>query len=156
MIPAHSTALPAQFATTTKPNSSRRLYRWLLALFVVSLALMNPWVRGDGVGYYAFARAVLIQHNLDFTPDYNAANASFRDARLDENGNPKLVFHTATNHLENHFTVGPAILWAPFLIAAHVGVLVARALGSSVAADGFSAPYRLAMALGTAVYAFLG
>src|SRR5262249_33919543 len=33
---------------------------------------------------------------------------------------------------------------------------VARAFGSTVAADGFSAPYRFAMALGTAVYAFLG
>jgi hypothetical protein len=134
----------------------RNATRWLFGLFVISLALINPWVRGDGVGYYAFARAVLIQHNLDFTPDYNAANASFRDARLDGNGNPKPVFHTATNHLENHFTVGPAILWAPFLIVEHVGVLVARALGSSVAADGFSAPYRFAMALGTAVYGFLG
>ena len=28
--------------------------------------------------------------------------------------------------------------------------------GSNVAADGFSAPYRFAMALGTAVYGFLG
>ncbi|MGA8534955.1 MAG: hypothetical protein WB615_12680 [Candidatus Tumulicola sp.] len=143
-------------AATPKSPSSRSAYRWLFVLFVLSPALVNPWVRGDGVGYYAFARAVLIQHNLDFTADYNAANASFRDARLDESGNPKRVFRTATNHLENHFTVGPAILWAPFLIAAHAGVLVARALGSNVAADGFSAPYRLAMALGTAVYGFLG
>lgn len=143
----------------SKRNDSaglRNATRWLLGLFVLSLALINPWVRGDGVGYYAFARAVLIQHNFDFTPDYNAANTSFRDARLDESGNPKPIFQTATNHLENHFTVGPAILWAPFLIAAHVGVLVARALGSNVAADGFSAPYRFAMALGTAVYGFLG
>src|SRR6201996_966001 len=134
----------------------RRATRWLLGLFLMSLALINPWVRGDGVGYYAFARAVLIQHDLDFAPDYNAANASFRDARLDENGNAKPVFLTATNHLENHFSVGPAILWAPFLIIAHMGVLIARALGSSVAADGFSSPYRFAMALGTAVYGFLG
>jgi hypothetical protein len=150
--------LQAHASAVTKVESfgSRKTYRWLLALFVLSLPLMNPWVRGDGVGYYAFARAVLIQHNLDFTPDYNAANASFRDARLDENGNPKPVFVTATNHLENHFTVGPAILWSPFLIVAHVGALAARAFGSNVAADGFSAPYRVAMALGTAVYGFLG
>src|SRR5580704_8787691 len=179
MLPAHSPASEPRFATAVEAPSldlreyqslpsyadvpvkertpaSGKAYRWLLGLFVLSLTLINPWVRGDGVGYYAFARAILIQHSLDFTPDYNAANASFRDARLDENGNPKPVFRTATNHLENHFTVGPAILWAPFLIVAHVGVLVARALGSSVAADGFSAPYRFAMALGTAVYGFLG
>ena len=130
--------------------------RWLLALFVLSLALMNPWVRGDGIGYYAFARALLIQHNLDFAPDYEAANASFRDARLDGSGVPKSDFRTATNHLDNHFTIGPAILWSPFLIAAHAGVLAARAFGANVAADGFSAPYRVAMALGTAVYGFIG
>ena len=27
----------------------------LLLLFVVTLPFINPWVRGDGVGYYAFA-----------------------------------------------------------------------------------------------------
>jgi hypothetical protein len=139
-----------------KSSAARKAYRWLLGLFVLSLVLINPWVRGDGVGYYAFARAVLIQHNLDFTADYNSANASFRDPRLDESGNPKTLFRTATNHLDNHFTVGPAILWAPFLIVAHAAVLIARAFGSNVTADGFSAPYRFAMALGTAVYAFLG
>jgi hypothetical protein len=141
---------------TTKSRASRREYRWLFVLFLLSLALMNPWVRGDGVGYYAFARALLIGHNLDFAPDYEAANASFRDARLDESGVPKPDFRTATNHLDNHFTIGPAILWSPFLIVAHVGVLAARAFGSTVAADGFSAPYRVAMALGTAFYGFLG
>jgi hypothetical protein len=179
MPPAHSAASAQHFATAVelsplephvlisprsnadsvapaKSPASNSAYRWLFGLFVLSLALMNPWVRGDGVGYYAFARAVLIQHNLDFTPDYNSANASFRDARLDENGNPKPVFRTATNHLENHFTVGPALLWAPFLIVAHAIVLVARAFGSNVAADGFSAPYRFAMALGTAVCGFVG
>jgi hypothetical protein len=179
MLPAHSAASEPRFLTAVdvsapqlldhemarsysnvpvaaRSSASGKAYRWLLGLFVLSLILINPWVRGDGVGYYAFARAVLIQHNLDFTADYNAANASFRDARLDENGDPKPVFRTPTNHLENHFTVGPAILWTPFLIVAHAGVLVARALGSNVAADGFSTPYRFAMAFGTAVYAFLG
>jgi len=58
--------------------------------------------------------------------------------------------------LENHFTIGPAILWSPFLLVAHGCVLVARAFGSSVTADGFSAPYRFAMAFGTALYGFLG
>ena len=108
------------------------------------------------MGYYAFVRAPLIEHSLQFEHDYVAANAGFREARLDEEGQPKPVFRTRTGHLQNHFTVGPAMLWAPFLLLAHVGVLLARALGSSVAADGFSAPYRMAMALGTAFWGFLG
>jgi hypothetical protein len=130
--------------------------RLLLLLFALSLPLMNPWVRGDGVGYYAFARALLIQHNLDFAPDYQHANTSFRDGRLDEYGQPRSEFRTSTGRLENHFTIGPAILWSPFLLVAHGCVLVARVFGSSVTADGFSAPYRFAMAFGTLLYGFLG
>ena len=134
-----------------------RKSEWLLfVLWLISLPFLNPWVRGDGVGYYAFARAPLIQHNLDFTEDYRHANESFRGPRLDEKGQPKADFRTPTGHLENHFTVGPAILWTPFLLLAHAGVLLARALGSSVAADGFSSPYRITMALATAIYGFLG
>jgi hypothetical protein len=135
---------------------SRKSERLLFLLFLISLPFLNPWVRGDGVGYYAFARAPLIEHSLDFTRDYQFANESFRGPRLDESGQPRSGFRTSTGHLENHFTVGPAILWAPFLLLSHVGVLLARALGSSVAADGFSAPYRITMAFATAFYAFLG
>jgi hypothetical protein len=140
---------------TTRTKGTGKPVRLFLAAFFLSLVLLNPWVRGDGVGYYAFARAPLIEHSLNFQHDYQAANASFRGARLDENGLPKPDFRTRTGHLDNHFTVGPAILWAPFLLAAHAGVLLARAMGSPVAADGFSAPYRIAMAFGTAVYGFL-
>jgi hypothetical protein len=137
-------------------RGSRKSERLLLLLFLCSLPFLNPWVRGDGVGYYAFARAPLIEHSLDFTRDYQSANASFRGPRLDENNQPRLAFRTPTGHLDNHFTVGPAILWMPFLLLVHAAVLLARALGSSVAADGFSAPYRIAMALATAFYGFLG
>jgi hypothetical protein len=131
------------------------LDRFLLIFFLLSLPLINPWVRGDGVGYYAYARAPLIEHSLDFSHDYTSANESFRLSRLDESGRPRDVFRTRTGHLDNHFTVGPAILWSPLLLAAHGGVLIARGLGSSIPADGFSAPYRYAMALGTAMYGFL-
>lgn len=127
----------------------------LLVLFLLSLPLLNPWIRGDGVGYYALVRAPLIQHNLDFTRDYQQANDSFRENRLDANGQPLPEFRTRTGHLDNHFTVGPAILWSPFLWLAHVFVLLARHFGSAIPADGFSTPYRIAMALATAIYGFL-
>jgi hypothetical protein len=138
------------------PRGSRKAERLLALLFLLSLSFLNPWVRGDGVGYYAFARAPLIEHNLDFTKDYQHANESFRRPRLDENGLPKPEFRTPTGHLDNHFSVGPAILWSPFLLLAHAGVLLARALGSSVPADGSSTPYRITIALATAIYGFLG
>ena len=142
--------------TTSPQQGPRKAERLLLLLFLLSLPMLNPWVRGDGVGYFAFARAPLIQHNLDFTRDYQQANTSFRENRLDQNGQPLPEFRTRTGHLDNHFAVGPAILWAPFLLVTHAGVLLARAMGSSIPADGFSAPYRIALSLATALYGFLG
>ena len=99
-------------------TQTRNLGRPLLLLFLLSLALLNPWVRGDGVGYYAFARAPLIDHSLNFERDYIAANTGFREARLDSQGHPRQEFRTRTGHLDNHFTVGPAMLWMPFLLLA--------------------------------------
>src|SRR5437773_9379890 len=64
--------------------------------------------------------------------------------------------YTETGYVDNLFSVGPAMLWTPFLLAAHCFVLLANALGTHIAANGFSTPYVLAMALGTAIYGFLG
>jgi len=50
----------------------------LLAIFLVTLPLVNPWVRGDGVNYYAYVRSLLVQHNLSFEADWRHANLSFR------------------------------------------------------------------------------
>ena len=127
----------------------------LAVIFLLTLPLSNPWVRGDGVGYYAFARAILIEHRLDFTKDWLSANASFRMGRTDAGGNIVPDEYTVTGHLDNHFSVGPAILWFPFLAVAHGGVLLFDRLGGQIPADGFSKPYRVAMAVGTALYGFL-
>src|ERR1700691_6098380 len=156
--PRRSVTIPR---THTGWGSGTRLprftkYEALLAIiFLLTLPLSNPWVRGDGVGYYAFARSLLIEHRLDFTKDWLDANPTFRMNRTDNAGNILATEYTSTGHLNNHFSVGPAILWSPFLIAAHLGVLAWNHLGGHVIADGYSAPYRWAMALGTATYGFL-
>jgi hypothetical protein len=129
--------------------------RLLVLLFALTLPLINPWVRGDGVGYYAFARSLLIEHRLDFTQDWLRANTSFRMGRVDENNRIRPEEFTATGHLNNHFSIGPAILWGPFLIVAHAGVLLYDWVGGKIPPDGYSPPYLAAMALGTAVYGFL-
>jgi hypothetical protein len=127
----------------------------LFLIFFLSLPLCNPWVRGDGVGYYAFGRSLLIQHNLNFQKDWLAANTSFRMGRTDPGGHVLAEQYTPTGHLDNHFSIGPAILWSPFLVMAHVAVRFYDALGGHAAADGYSEPYVLGMAFGTAVYGFL-
>jgi hypothetical protein len=136
------------------PRSSK-YERILVLLFLLTLPLSNPWVRGDGVGYYAFGRAILIGGNLDFTKDWLDANSSFRMGRVNPDGSINQNQFTVTGHLDNHFTIGPAILWAPFLMTAHLFVEASHVFGPHVSADGYSSPYRIAMALGTALYGFL-
>jgi hypothetical protein len=151
-------ALPSLSAATKtmEPRSaSSPAARILLVVFLLSLPLVNPWIRGDGVGYYAYARSLLIDHDLNFEKDWQSANTSFALARVDANGHLRADLYSSTGHVENHFAVGPAILWAPFLIVAHGFVLLADRLGAHIPADGFSRPYRLAMALATALYGFL-
>lgn len=130
--------------------------RILLVLFLLSLPLANPIVHGDGVGYYAYARAPLIQHNLRFEEDWRHANLYFSQARTLPGGQLLSSEYTETGYVSNLFSIGPAMLWAPFLLTAHFLVLIADALGAHIPADGFSTPYILAMALGTAIYGFLG
>src|SRR6202166_3408533 len=124
----------------------------LFAAFLLTPPIVNPTAHGDGVGYYAYARAILIQHNLRFEEDWRHANRFFSASRVDEDEHVRREEYTPTGYVDNHFTVGPGILWSPFLILAHCAVLITRALGGHASTDGFSQPYVVAMAFGTAVY----
>ena len=128
----------------------------LVILWVLSLPLINPWVHGDGVGYYAYAHSLLIDHNLQFEDDWKAGNESFVMGRVGPNGEILPSQYTETHHLDNHFSVGPAILWVPFLCTTHLAITTLNRFGLHIKADGFSRPYLLTMALATAGYGFLG
>jgi hypothetical protein len=130
--------------------------RVLIVVFLLTIPLTNPWVRGDGVGYYAYARSLLIERRLDFQKDWEHGNESFVMGRVDSTGHVLPSQYTRTGEIGNHWTIGPAILWAPFLIATHVAVVTADHMGAHIAADGFSLPYLVATAVATCVYGFLG
>lgn len=142
--------LPAQRATL---NGYDKI---LILIFVFTLPLVNPWVRGDGVGYYAYARAIVVNHNLQFEPDWLRANPSFYLGRIDTPGHLRADQYTRTGHVNNHFTIGPALIWIPFLAVTHTAVLAADHLGARIPADGFSWPYIDTMAFITALAGFLG
>ncbi|MCL6481175.1 MAG: hypothetical protein K6U02_05560 [Firmicutes bacterium] len=128
--------------------------RFLLALFVLSLPLVNPVVHGDGVGYYAYVRSLLVDGDLRFENEYLAGNEAFVLRRTDEHGRLHPEVYTRTGYVYNNHAVGPSLLWAPFLILTHGAVRVAQALGAGVVPDGFSWPYLWTMALATAGYGF--
>ena len=129
---------------------------FLAVFFLTSLPLVNPWVRGDGVGYYAYLRAILIDRNLHFEKDWLGANPSFRQGRVDDSGHLFPDQYAPTGYVRNHFAIGPSILWAPFLFPVHAIVLLADHLGAHIAANGYSRPYLVAMAASTALYGFAG
>jgi len=128
----------------------------LFAVFVMTLPLVNPLVHGDGVGYYAYLRAPIIQHNLRFEEDWRHANLGFVESRLSSHNQPHPDQYTTTGYIGNLFTIGPAILWTPFFLLAHVTVLVADSFGGHIPADGFSLPYRVLVAFGSAFYGYCG
>jgi hypothetical protein len=128
----------------------------LILIFLVSLPLSNPWVRGDGVGYYAYVRSLLIERHLNFEKDWQHGNESFVMSRIDRNGQVLAAEYTQTGHINNHWSPGPSILWAPFLILTHLVVLTCDSLGARIPADGFSTPYLMTMALATTFYGFGG
>lgn len=134
-----------------------RSHLFLLALvFIVTLPLVNPLVHGDGVGYYAYLRAPLIQHNFRFEEDWRHANLGFVESRLGSDNRLNPDQYTGTGYIGNLFTIGPAILWTPFFLVAHLAVLFANGFGAHIPADGFSLPYRVLVAFGTAFYGFCG
>ena len=55
---------PALPPPTPAVDRSRRYTLILVILFLCTLPLVNPIVHGDGVGYYAYVRAPLIEHNF--------------------------------------------------------------------------------------------
>jgi hypothetical protein len=133
-----------------------RAEKALVVIFLVTLPLANPWVRGDGVGYYAYVRSMMIEGRLDFEKDWLHGNESFVMSRVGADGQLISSTYTETGHIANLWSVGPSLLWAPFLLVTHLVVLSLDRLGAHVPADGFSSPYLITMACATAFYGFLG
>lgn len=139
------------------PSHPRNRYpKILLLLFFMTLPLVNPWVRGDGVGYYAYIRSLLVEHRLDFTNDWRAGNESFTMGRVRPDGTIDPREYTRTGYIDDHFAVGSSMLWAPFLLPVHCAMLTLQRLGAKVKPDGFSRPYIITLVLATALYGFLG
>ncbi len=127
----------------------------LLLTFALCLPLLTPRIYAvDSVEYYAYLPSLVFDRDLDFTNEYlrlHAMNphAGIATGLLDQRD-------PLTGRPINVAPIGTAILWAPFFLLTHAGVLVARALGSTVVADGFSSPYIQAVAFATALYGLGG
>lgn len=129
---------------------------WLLGgVFVLTIPLVNPYLRGDGHGYYAYVRSAVIDHDLDFENEFRHGDPLFREIYFDEQGSLRPAMRSSTGLVINQWAVGPSILWLPFFLVAHAAVTLLNVFGAGVPADGFSMPYRWFCAAGTACYGWL-
>src|SRR5262245_42964133 len=108
----------------------------------------GPFVKGaDFIGYYAWLRSPLIDGDFHFDDEFAPTFARAPEWM------PRPA-PTATGHLRNPWSVGPAIVWAPAVVAVHL-VLVGLGSHSPWPADGYSPPYQLAVAGTTLALALL-
>lgn len=134
--------------------SGRKL---LVLLFVLTLPLVSTKLRGaDEIQYFAYLHSVTFDHDLEFGNEYGhfyardpQGLAGFKQTFLD-------LREERTGRHINFGPLGSALLWSPFYLVAHVGVLLARGLGASIAADGFTQPYVAAVCYASALWGFLG
>jgi hypothetical protein len=127
------------------PNTDRRAYNWLLALFAITVVLaFTPTIKSDGMGYYVYLRSLTLDGDLNFGNDYRG----WPDGRPPEE---HVTPQTATGYYVNYFSIGPALLWSPLYGAAHAIMLGGRALGQDWQADGYAPIYFVLTTFGSAL-----
>jgi hypothetical protein len=126
----------ALIAVLTLPGVTRRLYA------------------ADEVEYVSFLRSLWFDGDLSFDNEYRHfyQHGAVRDPGFAETF---IEPETETGLRRNFGTIGSALLWAPFYAVADAGTRLAVAMGSEVAADGYSAPYISAVCIGSAIYGLL-
>lgn len=134
------TALALQLAR----KKSARLYAFAAALALawsVAAGILIEF-RGDSFSYFAYLRSMSFDHDIDFRNDWK----EFRGEDEPTRGRRASVF-----------SAGPALVWSPFYLAAHLYVRLDHLFGRDVhARDGLSLPYRRATSLGTSTLVVLG
>jgi hypothetical protein len=146
-------------------GTDRPLHVWVLAavlLYEVLLSVAFPlaaWRRrapdrpltltgerlvvlGDGLGYYAWLRSLVIDGDWDFDNEFDGHNP---------HGDSVPIGQTSAGRRGNPFSIGPALVWAPAVALTHLGLQLG--LGSSWPADGYSLPYQVAVGISAVLVA---
>jgi len=116
----------------------------LAAVYAIAVRCPREF-RADSVSYFSYLRSVVYDRDLSFANEWTDFGYS-----------PDTP--TETGYQPNAQSVGPAILWSPFYLAAHLAVRAASLVVDSnrYLADGYSAPYLGAVAVGTLTIGVLG
>lgn len=128
-----------------------------LACFPGSWRDEGTKVAGDGVGYYCYVRALVINGDFRLHPNDEVLTEAPGGSRLLQ----KIYVDAAKAHedqrIYSQYGVGLSLFWLPIELATHAGMLLLRALGlTQIPADGFTWPYRYATGLMTALGGLAG
>ncbi len=111
----------------------------VLAATFLSIVFLFHWnferAASDGREYLVQVRSLVIDHDLDFR-------------------NEIAVF--GVRGTSAIYPFGAAILWAPFMLLAHVWLTLLNLFGGSYSVDGLTNPYQRAIGIGSLVYGFTG
>lgn len=131
----------------------------MLAFLLIRLPRAGKSVlSADGPGYFSYLRSVAFDGDLDFRNEYRRLGYCMEGdtptglvCDLPHIENP-----TSTGLVGNPFSVGPALLWAPFYLAAHVLSLIAQRVGFQASLDGYGYGYESAICIATITYVTAG
>jgi hypothetical protein len=115
----------------------------------VPRAQANRVLTTDGVGYFSYLRSLIFDRDLDFHNEYESLywDTEYTEGAKDVQG---------TGMAGNSYSIGPAILWAPFYVVAHLVALTARVVDLRVDATGYGLIYQCAAGLSTIAYVTVG
>lgn len=140
--------------TRTASTSAPR--RWVYLILLVMVVSVNPYLRGDGVGYYAYLHSPMFDQDFDFRNEFAHADSAQRRNYFLPSGQLRPHLLTSTGRVSNQWSPGVALLWAPAVLAVHLVLSALSFLGVETARDGFSAPYLWALGATTAACAIGG
>ena len=146
---------------------------WVILLCFLSAApfLLTFWVHGDGIGYVASLRSVVVERNLDLSNEFEHLARSIQTdawglpavflSRVSHRPGIDPTFHAprpdpVTGRTPSYFSVGPPIAWAPAYVMAHGLTLLAAAAGAAVKPDGYGGLYALAIVLSSFAFGIAG
>lgn len=125
-----------------------------IALFILSAPAVTPRLHAaDEIEYFAYLRSVWFDGDLSFDNEYRY----FYDRGIARAWGFETTFlgqTTATGLRPNYAPIGTALLWAPFYAVADLATRIAAAAGATVAVDGYSRPYLVAITYASAIYGF--
>jgi hypothetical protein len=107
----------------------------------------NQLVGSDGIRYYVYLPSLIIDGDLDFTDEYTYFYA-FNPGKLER----VISDLTPQGIPSNQWPIGPAILWAPFFVLAHMVARLLILIGMSVSTYGYGYLYQSFVLSGSILY----